>query len=546
MVKNQNDYLRRIMTKPFSLNVIIMLFVLFCVGGLRAQFSGILGVDSLGSSSGKDYLGQFYQLPNGNVLLAGRTEKSRNLESLSVNRQAHWIEFRPNGKIQRSRLLGIRDITDLAPSRDGNFYVSGEGNGFKTTSGYCKSDLVVAKLSPEGRRIWSRSYGNAIHKGSDGGRFVKELSNGDVLVVGNIYESQSRSNVLVARLDSQGEPVWTKSYGASGNQYALTGIELPNGDLWIGAQAMGGAHLLILDSSGQLKSARNLNTQGGIVKLLTRRNMIYAVGDIMIDQQSRWYVAQFNTDGQVLWAKTYQPESSGPVHAISYDAALLPSGDIVVAGYYFAPSRREEESGVVLRLNPQGQLMWARKLETNTWVRRLQWNGQHIVLGMQYHVNDSRFAPDIGIQLLNADGSGPCSEFLQIKYGTYSASPVSTVCYEFSNIETGQYSFGFVNAVFAISGYCPMPVVLTADVPAVSSSSQQSMYWNIDGRQLIVQAEHIPDAILNMFDFSGRKVWSGQLHNGKASIDSGSLNRGIYLIWAYGQQHTEVIRIVIP
>jgi hypothetical protein len=133
----------------------------------------------------------------------------------------------PNGSTAWREELGGAGCS-ISAGTDGSAFVTGVFEGTKrfggsslTSSG--KDDAFVAKLTGDGRHIWSTRLGSA--NNNDAGQGISSLPDGSVLVVGSTGFSRTDpssnttfyypvTRLLLSKVNSDGAPVWTKQLGA--------------------------------------------------------------------------------------------------------------------------------------------------------------------------------------------------------------------------------------------------------------------------------------------------------------------------------------------
>lgn len=112
----------------------------------------------------------------------------------------------------------------------GNVYVAGTFQGTvqfgqTTLISAGSSDIFLAKLSPEGEPLWSKRFGDAAEQVASG---IAVAADGVVALVGHFQGtltfggaplvSAGGTDVFVAKLDAAGEEIWSKRYGDMSSQ----------------------------------------------------------------------------------------------------------------------------------------------------------------------------------------------------------------------------------------------------------------------------------------------------------------------------------------
>ncbi|MEZ4446333.1 MAG: hypothetical protein R3B72_45060 [Polyangiaceae bacterium] len=166
-------------------------------------------------------------------------------------------------------------------------------------------DVFLVELDAEGNHLWSRHYGDAGQKFIEGvavdgeGNVFFAVSLGGTLDVGESRTAEGTRDLLLVKLDPNGDLVWSKRYGNS--ETRITGIRVamaPNGDLLVAATDHGAG---IDFGSGPLPATLEH-------------------GDVP-------FVVRHDTDGMLLWA-TGGGEDWNHAAVSGGVFAVHPSGDI--------------------------------------------------------------------------------------------------------------------------------------------------------------------------------------------------------------------------
>lgn len=105
---------------------------------------------------------------------------------------------------------------------DKGFVIGGETNSF----GAGEYDYYLLKISKDGKMQLSKTYGDTL---SDYGRFALPTSDGGYIIGGNtINFHASDIDFCIARVDKNGEPVWSKLHGGAATDYLLSMKILPD------------------------------------------------------------------------------------------------------------------------------------------------------------------------------------------------------------------------------------------------------------------------------------------------------------------------------
>jgi len=236
--------------------------------------------------------------PNGDAIVAGYTA--------SFGGEVHhaWLlRLGPDGNVRWQRMYGneythIASAVAVAP--DGDIVIAGYTNA-PTHGG--PGDVWVARLDPDGNIRWQITYGRKYEEDASA---VAIAPNGDAVVVGLVETDTGDHDLLVLRLDSEGNLRWARPYGGDDIDEGLSVTTTPDDEILVG---------------GVTESFRD--------------------GDL-----DEALVLKLDGNGSVEWAKTFGKVSDG-LNNEADSIALTKDGDILVAGNY------------LFLLSPDGKLKWA-------------------------------------------------------------------------------------------------------------------------------------------------------------------------------------------
>jgi len=512
---------------------------------LYGQFFGFLGQDTTISMANRDYLGNFLILPNGNTLIAARAERTTGTGSGTVNKHGAFLEISPSGQIVQQRRPAFRSLSALYAHPDGNYIVTGEGSGFACTSGMCKSDVLVAKVNASGSIIWARSFGNTVYNGSDGGREVVGLANGDILLLGNVYEANNRSNALVVRLNASGDTVWVRAPGANSNQFAYCAAETADGKIFVGVGGTGGIQLLNYSATGNLLWAKTYNQFGQASKLipLANGNLLLA-GHGLISPNYHWFTIEVNPqNGQIIRGKTYITQQTENRVNYLQDALVMANGDYVLAGYGFlTTTTNNANQAIIMRVSADGEVVWSKTYyEDNAIIDRLLWHEGRIHVGMTIHTASQTNRPDLGFYALNPDGANNCFVPLAVETGSLPQPMSNRSFYSFAGVETGTSTPGTSSLTFWTTPTCSPPALLSSG-EIVSASPP---FVLVD--DAFIYIKNVPDGTgrVRLIDVSGREIIRMNSIQDATAINRQGIPPGIYIFMDENNSFSP-LRIVLP
>jgi gliding motility-associated-like protein len=176
------------------------------------------------------------------------------------------------------------------------------------------SDIFILKLDNTGNYVWARRIGSASGEGV-GGVATDAASN--VLITGSYngtldfdpgagvanLSAVASLDAFVLKLNSAGNYVWAKSVGGSGSDYGFSITTDASGDVYY---------------TGEYESTVDFDPGSGTFNITT-------------GNYDQTFVSKLDGSGNFLWALGSQP--IGTAYAYSPEISLLPSNDIIVAGY---------------------------------------------------------------------------------------------------------------------------------------------------------------------------------------------------------------------
>ena len=247
------------------------------------------------------------------------------------------LKLGSKGDISWGKTLGGGNydrVNSLVQTSDGGFLLSGATESF----GEGKRDVLLIKIDLNGNLVWAKTYGGA---DDDEMYSFLETSDGDLVFAGyTVSFGDVNRDILVMKLNSSGEVLWAKTYGGSDFDSSLGIIEKPDKGFWVvGETRSSGAGeldalVINLDLGGNVLWAK---TYGGVDEdsFLSVRSVLdggFLVSGYTSSSgfgQRDVLFSKLDEDGNILWAKTY----GGSEHESAYFMAQSNDGGFIVGGY---------------------------------------------------------------------------------------------------------------------------------------------------------------------------------------------------------------------
>jgi hypothetical protein len=253
-------------------------------------------------------------------------------------------------------------------------------------------DLWAAKLDPDGNHLWSRSFPGFAHMGgstldSEGNLIIAGFYNGDVDFGGGpLTSSLDDWGGFLAKLDTNGDHVWSKAFDGPADQY-LKGVGIdPEGNLLIagdftqaidlggGALASAGSNDLFvakLDAEGNHLSSNRFggageeliwgmrsDASGRLVLWGSYTDSLDLGGTPVTDTNSNRFLAALDGEGNHVWSRSFD----GYILSI----AAGTSDDVIVVGQFDLPLDfgggilvNQATDLFALRLDANGDHVWS-------------------------------------------------------------------------------------------------------------------------------------------------------------------------------------------
>ncbi len=260
-----------------------------------------------------------------------------------------------------SRLIGGSGqdtYQDGLQNSDGTFTLCGSTSSFG--EGY--DDVLVSKLSEEGDLIWSKTYGGEESDSSSG---IISCSSGGYLICGNSETfTEGDLNMYLVRIDTDGNLIWSNSFGGIDWESSSDVVEKPNGDfILVGrtfSYAFGGsdAYVLQIDSNGDISSSLSFgqseNENIRDIDLLSDNSFICA-GLIQVNDKYEILICKFDSNFIPIWQKSIA-EPSADLTAFNVEETS--------DGLLISASKHDDNSvdkGVLIAISENGEYMWAKE-----------------------------------------------------------------------------------------------------------------------------------------------------------------------------------------
>ncbi|MCE3278420.1 MAG: hypothetical protein K0S44_611 [Bacteroidetes bacterium] len=284
------------------------------------------------------------------------------------------------------------------------------------------SDIYIIKRDTDGVPLWAKRFGGTA---DDRGNGITLDHSGNIIFTGSFNQSISigsttlNSNggydVLIAKLDNSGNPIWAKSFGGNSisvweagndvtcdtlNNIYVTGfsyaaITLSPGITLSASGIQSDMFVLKMNSSGSYQWARNGRTPNGgndndagiTIELAEDQNSVVIGGyfiadefifgtDTLLNLNDGGYDSYIISLSTSTGAKNFIRLISGAGHTHIEQLALDPSGNIYVLGscgtnYFESPNTLTVNTGrydiFLFKYNSAGTFIWSTGMGNSSW-----------------------------------------------------------------------------------------------------------------------------------------------------------------------------------
>lgn len=269
--------------------------------------------------------------PDSGYILVGRT-----YATASGLERIYLIRTNSNGDTLWTKKLGGVGGNDgrcIRRTFDGGYIISGE----MTSSGANPSDIYVVKIDSVGNVQWSRGFGGP---NNDLSYSIIQTADSGYLALGTLNAFMVDCDLVLIKMNSFGDTLWTKAYGHTGGQEFgfdiiennTHGFAVVGGTFSFGS-GNGDYYLIITDSVGNLlwsKTYGGTDTDYAESIIQTPDSNYVIAGYTVSFGVATWaqYVIKLNAIGDTIWSQTYDDTHYG----IAWDIIQTMDGGYAVAG----------------------------------------------------------------------------------------------------------------------------------------------------------------------------------------------------------------------
>lgn len=227
-------------------------------------------------------------------------------------------------------------------------------------AGYSNKNTLVIKLAKSGEEIWR----NEFYAGYSSNVFsIVQSSTNELFAYGSTRRNytNNETDLLLVKMNSQGDTIWTKTYGGTETDYGRDIIITSDDNLLIvgmtisfGASENGNIYLVKLNFDGDTLWThhflnQDLKAPSSLIETLDGNYLITGYNNT----QKGLCFLKTNSNGEKLWDKNI----NAGLKKYGYSTIELSNGDLMTCGEYFY----EYGSKVlVIKTDSQGDEIWEK------------------------------------------------------------------------------------------------------------------------------------------------------------------------------------------
>lgn len=288
------------------------------------------------------------------------------------------------------------------------YIIAGNTNSFGLREAD-SSDVYLIHTDAGGDTLWTNTYGGA---GDDQAMSVQEISGGYIITGFSNSFGSDDYDVYLINTDDNGDTIWTKTYGGAGNDRAYS-VQHPaeGGYIICGFSSSFGlgdddVYLIRTDSNGDTLWTK---TYGGTAEdrgysvqetvdggyIITGYTTLFGHGDYEV------YLIKTDSSGNALWTKTY----GGTSDDRSYSVQELTGGGYIICGYSSSFGSGDYDI-YLIKTDSNGNIIWTKTYggtgDDKGYSVQETYAGGYIICGYSNSFGDG----DYDVYLITTDTDG--------------------------------------------------------------------------------------------------------------------------------------------
>jgi hypothetical protein len=447
------------------------------------------------------------------------------------------------GNVKWSKLiggLGSEEITTSVRTADKHFILAGYSTSY-TGTGMDADNIIVLKVDSLGNILWSKIYGGMQ---TDRVLTVREAANQDILLSGYTQSiGAGGKDMLLVRLSSSGTLKWFNAYGSTDDETANSLCELGNGDIVLTGSTTasgGGAQQIVglkTDANGTLIWQHLYNPS-----LYSTQMARWGSDVIALSDQNILFAGQLG-NGSIGDAEPFQMETdtSGQViwiHSYTINSGPCGANRVMETSTGFAMYACMQTMPVLLTTDASGFTTICQGYQEAGYATKGNVGNMVCRAGNGYCiVMDATKAGSSKAMMMNTDlnGTGVCGLYSPLGGGNPSSPTVAVTPLSYVGVSGGSQSVvnpRDTSVTSILYTLCSSNSILESTV-----KNEISFYPNPCSDLLWVKDETGRGAILfRITDLSGREMLNQTLTQSDRTLNMSELSPGLYLFTAVNSE----------
>lgn len=304
-----------------------------------------------------DRCGSITEIPGGDIYMLGSSTPARDLSEedfllVKTDAAGNELWMKTFGGTERE------ESADMLQSRDGGLLLLGYTRSF----GVEKEDIYLVKTDKDGNQLWQKSFGGT---GNDRGQAIIKNRAGGYVITGSIETLTGYRDLLIAAIDEKGKLLWQRTYGGKEFDEGTDIIQTYDGGFLVcGSTRSFGqgefdVYVVKTDANGKKQWARTYGGAGseGAFALQQTHDGEY----VLCGYSSGFgttsfgiYLLKLDASGDTLWT-SFSRGMASDVH-IHDDGAYVTIGQLKSK----KPSGATDEyAPYLLKTSPDGDSLWS-------------------------------------------------------------------------------------------------------------------------------------------------------------------------------------------
>jgi hypothetical protein len=336
---------------------LLVMFLLLWSINLLSQAPDTLWTKTYGGADG-DYGFSVQQTSDGGYIIAGGTYSFG-----AGSEDVYLIKTNANGDTLWTKTYGDtgEDIGySVQQTSDGGYIIAGGTSSF----GAGNSDVYLIKTDTNGNTLWTKTYGRwtvdigySVQQTTDGGYIIAGLSQDEL--------PPPESDVYIIKTDANGDTLWTKTFHGKGTACSYSVQQTTDGGYVVAGWTYSwgsDVYLIKTDVNGDTLWTKTYGgtdedegwsvqqtTDGGYI--ITGYTTSFGVGGRDV------YLIKTDEIGDTLWTKTYGEEFTDRGYSVLQTADF----GYIVTGYTNSPDTGCPESYIYLiKTDTNGDILWTK------------------------------------------------------------------------------------------------------------------------------------------------------------------------------------------